>query len=209
MHDFTVGAMFRFGWNTFKKRGWFFVGVTLLVAIISAIFSSLGSAFGTDGVGGFIGFFVNNVPRIFIGMGWASFFLRAHNSVGSADSSNLWHPKPFWKYLGASLLGGVAAIIGLIFLIVPGIILGLMFAFATYIVIDRGLGPVEALQESRRITNGHKWQLFLFLICSALINVLGALCLLVGLLVTVPVTTLAFVHAYRTLSGMAQDVPVA
>jgi uncharacterized membrane protein len=40
-----------------------------------------------------------------------------------------------------------------------------------------------------------------------LINLLGALALVVGLLVSVPVSTLAFIHAYRVLGGKTGQRP--
>jgi uncharacterized membrane protein len=49
-----------------------------------------------------------------------------------------------------------------VLLIVPGIIFGLMFMFSTFLVIDRELGPIEALKESNHITHGHKWRLLGF-----------------------------------------------
>jgi len=75
--------------------------------------------------------------------------------------------------------------------------------FVMFIVIDRGLGPVEAMKESARLTRGYKWQLLGFVLVLALINFVGALALLVGLFVTIPVTSLAFVQAYRALSANA------
>ena len=40
-----------------------------------------------------------------------------------------------------------------------------------------------------------------------LINLLGLLALVVGLLVSIPVSTLAFVHAYRVLGGKPEARP--
>jgi uncharacterized membrane protein len=59
------------------------------------------------------------------------------------------------------------------------------------------------MKESKRITHGYKWPLLGFIFVLALVNLLGALALGVGLLVSVPVSTLALVHAYRTLGGQA------
>jgi uncharacterized membrane protein len=83
----------------------------------------------------------------------------------------------------------------------------LMFMFTMFIVIDRGLGPIVAMKESRRITRGYKWQLLGFVLVLTLINLVGALAVLVGLLVTIPVTSLAFVHAYRALTANAGAPP--
>jgi uncharacterized membrane protein len=95
----------------------------------------------------------------------------------------------------------------MLLLIVPRIIFALMFMFATFIVIDRELGPINAMNESARIAKGYKWQLFGFTLVLVLINLLGLLALVVGLLVTVPVTSLAFVHVYRVLSERAGAKP--
>jgi len=61
--------------------------------------------------------------------------------------------------------------------------------------------------ESNRITRGHKWQLFGFVLLLLLINLLGLLALVVGILVSIPVSTLAFMHAYRVLGGKAGTPP--
>jgi uncharacterized membrane protein len=91
-------------------------------------------------------------------------------------------------------------------LIIPGIIWGMMYVFTPFIVIDRGMKPFEALRESRRITNGHKWQLLLFFLVLGGVNILGALCILIGLLVTVPISGLATVYAYRYLEREASAI---
>jgi len=91
---------------------------------------------------------------------------------------------------------------------VPGIIFMLMFMFTTFMVIERELGPIDAMKESRRITRGHKWQLLGFLLMLVLINLLGLLALVVGIFVSIPVSSLAFAHAYRMLAGKAGTHPV-
>jgi uncharacterized membrane protein len=92
-------------------------------------------------------------------------------------------------------------------LIVPGVIFTLMFMFATFIVVDRELGPIEAMKESKRLAHGHKWALLGFVLVLALINLLGVLALGVGLLVSIPVSSLAFVHGYCTLTANAGPPP--
>jgi len=204
MNTFSGSDSIRFGWETFKKRGWFFVLVTVLVGVVTGVISGITSSLGHDGgTAQTVGNVLNFVLSTFVGMGVTAFFLKAHDSLETAQSGDLWHPQPFWLYLATRLLVGVVVVVGLILLIVPGVIFGLMFMFASYIVIDKGLGPVEAMKESKRITDGHKWDLLGFAILLLLINILGAICLLVGLLVSIPVTSLSVVHAYRTLSKTA------
>jgi len=201
MNTFSGSECIKWGWETFKKRPWFFIGVTVLVVIVSGICSAIGNAFGSQEPGQSIGTIVNFLLGTFVGLGLTAFYLKAHDMPDTVQSGTLWHPTSYLSYLGAKLLTGLVVVIGLILLIVPGVILGMMFLFSSYIVVDKHLGPIEAMTESKRITAGHKLNLFGFFLLVLLLNIVGAICLLVGLLVTIPVTGLAFVHAYRTLAG--------
>jgi uncharacterized membrane protein len=204
--EFSIESALRFGWETFKKRPWFFVGSTIVILLASGLIDAFSSALNTA-VGGtaeqpsIIGTVVNLGLGTLLGMGATAFYLAAHDNPDTVDLSALWHPQPFWKYLGASILYGLTLVAGLILLIVPGIIFALMFMFTTFIVIDREPGPIEAMKESNRITYGHKWSLLGFTLVLVLINLLGVIALVVGLLVSIPVSSLAVTHAYRVLSG--------
>ena len=68
------------------------------------------------------------------------------------------------------------------------------------LVIDKGLPPIEALRESARLTKGKRWKLLGFAVCMILLNILGAIALGVGLLVSMPISMLATMRAYRALS---------
>jgi uncharacterized membrane protein len=212
--QFSPGSAIRYGWETFKQRPWFFVGATFIIAILYAVAGGIGS--GIDSLFGgsaeqptIAGSIVNYALGALISMGVTAFYLAAHDNPEAAEFSMLWHPQPFWKFLGTSILVTLAIIVGFVLLIVPGIIAMLFFMFSTLLVIDRGLGPVEAMKESMRITAGYRWPL-LGLVCLLLLILLaGALALMVGLLIAMPVTTVAFVHAYRVLSGRTgQATPV-
>ncbi len=210
--EFSAGAAIRFGWETFKRRPWFFVGSTFLILLASALCDGFTSGIDAALTGSaenpsIIGTVINLALGTLISMGATAFYLAAHDNPDTADLSLLWHPRPFWKYLGASLLLSLAVAIGLVLLIVPGVIFGLMFMFATFIVIERELGPIDAMNASNQLTRGHKWQLLGLVLLLVLINLLGLMALVVGLLVSIPVSTLAFVHAYRVLGGKPEMRP--
>jgi uncharacterized membrane protein len=82
----------------------------------------------------------------------------------------------------------------------------MMLLFVKFIVVDRKMGPIEALKESVRMTKGHRMTLFLLVLLIAVINIIGAILLLVPLLVTIPVSTLAMVYAYRKIGHAASEV---
>jgi uncharacterized membrane protein len=206
--DFSIHSCVSFGWETFKKRPWFFVGASVVIALVYICASALTSAIdallgGSAKEPTLLGSLADYGLSTLISMGATAFYLATHDSPETVDLTQLWRPHPFWKFVGASILVGLLIIVGFILLIVPGIVLALMYMFTTFIVIDRGLGPIDAMKESNSITRGHKWPLLGLVCILALINIAGAIALLVGLLVTVPVTSLAFTHAYRVLQAHA------
>lgn len=211
MTNFSASECITFGWETFKKRPWFLVGaMAAFMAVLWIIGVVLGVLGGMIKGFSFITMLANWAVQVFAGMGMISFLLKAHDNVEQVSLHDFWHPGPFWNYLGATALQMLAVIGGLFLLIVPGIIFALMFMFTGYAVVEMRKGPIEALKESARITKGKKWELFLLLLLTIGVTILGAICLLVGLFVAIPVVALAQVHAYRLLVGSADAVvPVA
>ncbi|HEY1041822.1 MAG TPA: DUF975 family protein [Candidatus Paceibacterota bacterium] len=214
MGTLLVKGALSYGWNTFRARPWLFVqaGILLLlinlgVSLVQSVFEA-GAELGDGAVVAIVGLAsaaFGMAVSFFVSMGETAFFLKAHDDVQKAALKDLWHPKPFWNFVGASILAGIAIILGFIALIIPGIILGILFMFVGYLVIDQDLKPIDALKRSWELTKGNRWKLFFLSLALIGINILGLLALVVGLLVSVPVSFLAVTHAYRTLSGKAPE----
>ena len=102
-------------------------------------------------------------------------------------------------YLIASAIVSLVVALGLVLLIVPGIVLAVMFMFYAYFIIDKKMKAFDALKQSMALTKGYRMQLFGILALLILMNIAGAIALLVGLLVTIPITSLAVAHMYRQL----------
>ena len=195
--EFSAMDSLKFGWETFLKRPSFLVVVMAVVGIAIMILNALSRG------SGLLSFLVA-IIGLFVGMGLINFALKAQKDVKSVEFADLWYPQKFWYYLGAVILVAIAVVVGFILIIIPGIIAISMFAFVKYIVIDKDMGPIEALKESMRITEGHRLEVLLLIVMSIVINIIGLLPLMLGLLVTVPVTILAYANAYRTLEGLAK-----
>jgi hypothetical protein len=136
----------------------------------------------------------------------------------------------FWQYLGGGLLcmliisgAAVASILPFVFLsdamhklhlmlpaavaiVILLVTLSIKFSMWFYFVVDKKLGPVNALRASSRATKGAKFSLFVFGILCGLINLLGMLCFLVGLFATVPTVMLAMAFVYRQLSEQTPEL---
>lgn len=213
MEKLSVKSCIAYGWKTFWSRPWLFVLAGAITFAVNAIFSipeeilNSASEAAVGGAGAQLALFsvvfsvMSIIVSIFIQIGTTNFTLKAHDDVTNAHVRDLLMLKGFWRYVGASILVFLAVIAGLILLIVPGIILALALSFVTYLVIDRGLGPVSAFKESMAITKGNRWSLFVLGLAIFGLNLLGLLALVIGLVVTIPVSMLASIHAYRLLSG--------
>lgn len=86
-------------------------------------------------------------------------------------------------------------------LIIPGIIWAIKFQYYGYFIVDKGLGPIKALEASSNLTDGVKWDLFLFGLLLTCIDLLGLLCLGIGLFAAIPTTIIARAFVYRRLES--------
>lgn len=190
-----------FGWKTALSNLWFFVGLAL---ITGAIYVIEGILVGSDG--SLLSSVLNlifSLLNVVLTMGTLKIALRFCDGQ-KGEYADLYRSYPlFWKYLGGAILYSIMVIIGSILLVVPGVIVALQFGFFGYLVIDKNLGVMDSLKMSSKITNGAKWKLFGLFLLSLLINIAGAICLIIGLFVTVPTTMLAWAYAYRKLSAQA------
>ncbi|MBA3678894.1 hypothetical protein H0W80_01695 [Candidatus Saccharibacteria bacterium] len=111
------------------------------------------------------------------------------------DSENI-----YWRYLGATFLYALIVLGGLILFIIPGIYWAIKYQFIAVIIVDKKLKVTEALKASGEITQGHKGWLLGFSLILVLLNIAGFMALILGLLVTIPITVMAQIYVYRKLS---------
>ena len=216
----SIKDCIRFGWETFKKRPWILIVALALGILIEGFTSSIEDITSGDAVFGILGILVALLISMVYAVGHTHLFLRAHDDPAAARLKDLWYPKAYWRFLCTSVL--LWLFIGLPYLaiellavpdvvmallIIPALVVSLVFGFALYLVVDKDLGPIDALGESARITKGHRLRIFLLLLAVIALNLLGLLAIVIGLFVSIPVTVLAMVHAYRTLSGTLALVP--
>ena len=142
------------------------------------------------------------IASLVVSIGAIRISLRLHDG-GSASVRDLFAVDGplFWRYLWASILYSLIVAVGLVLLIIPGVILSVRCVFYGYFVVERNARPLEALAQSAAATRGAWGTVSLFGLAIVLLNILGALLLGVGLLVTAPVSALAAAWVYRRLTG--------
>jgi hypothetical protein len=83
----------------------------------------------------------------------------------------------FGRYVGTLLLSGLAAGLGFMCCIVPGILLSVWFVFTSSVVVLEGLGGTAAMGRSRQLSQGSGWRIvgmFLLLMLIAMILGIGS-----------------------------------
>jgi uncharacterized membrane protein len=108
----------------------------------------------------------------------------------------------------ANLLVFALIILGMFALIVPGIIIACRLAFVSYIVMDKKLDPIEAVELSWKLTKGHGWQIFLMGFTSFFILIFGLILMLVGIFPAIMWICSSFAALYESVLR-EKEIPVA
>ena len=99
----------------------------------------------------------------------------------------------------ANLLTAALVMLGIIFLFIPGIIIGCRLAFVSYLVMDKKLDPIIAVEESWRLTRGHGWTIFFMGIVSFFLCIIGFALLFVGILPAIIWVKSSFASLYEAV----------
>lgn len=205
---FSKTGALRFGWDVWKKNIGFFIGVLFVAFLVQLAPALLSAFFKKEASILFIPINIfYNVVGIIVSMGFIKIALSFCDGK-TPEIADLFRGYPlFFSFLAGLIFYGAIVIAGGLLLIIPGIILGIQFQFCTYFIIDQKAGPIEALKKSSRLTRGVKFELFIFNMFVLGINLLGALALGVGILITMPVTMMATAYVYRKLLEAEKQRP--
>jgi uncharacterized membrane protein len=104
----------------------------------------------------------------------------------------------------AMLIIGVFVFAGSLLCVIPGLVLAAMYKFTFLFIFDKKMDFWPAMEASHAVVKGDYFGFTMFMIVMALINVLGFLCCIVGLLVTIPMSVAAITVAYSECVGFEQ-----
>ena len=110
--------------------------------------------------------------------------------------------KDFIRIFLAGFLVLLAVVIGCIFLIVPGIIIGLMFSQTEYILKDdKEISAADAIMKSMKMMEGHKMELFWLMLSFIGWFLLCILTIGIGFLFLAPYFNTTMAHYYEDLKA--------
>lgn len=192
----------RYGWSTARENLTFLIIVTLIVLLAGELFPLLISeSVKHDKLLSAIVLVLSLILQNLLFLGFVKISLKITKNE-RATYGDLFSCLPqLIPYTVASVLYALLVLLGLVLFIVPGIYFLVRYGFFTYFIVDKGAGIMESFRLSSEITRGYKTELLKLCVVLVAIMMLGALLVMVGLLVAVPVTMLCLAYAYRRLAA--------
>ncbi len=206
-----VGTAISYGWEKFSQNAAQFIllvlGVWVAIVVISLIsqlallpaINDNGSAFLAI-IGAAVALFLEVVVSLAVQAG----VYRAGLGVtqGKTPSFDMFTDGTnFGPYLVTVILVALGALVGFILCIIPGIIWMFFTAYAPLRALDKGEGAGEAIKGSIDMVRDNLGEVFLILLVSYLVYMVGALLCGIGLLVTIPIALVAICWSYRVILG--------
>lgn len=206
---FSIGEAVKFGWNTARRHLPFLLGFMLAVWILETSPSLIQTYF--EPVSPLIAILTKVLALIIsllVSMAFVKIALKLSDDQPArfVDLFNTFPLIP--KFLAASILYLLILAGGFVLFVFPMVIWGIRYSLFPYFIVDKGVGPIEALSLSAKATEGAKWDLLGLFFVLITINVLGALCLLIGLFITAPTTWIAHASVYRYLVKQTAQAPI-
>jgi uncharacterized membrane protein len=107
--------------------------------------------------------------------------------------------KGYLNIVLANLLVVAIVGIGILLFVVPGIIFACRLSFVPYLVMDKGLDPVAAIEKSWFMTRGHGWRIFGMFLLAIVMFCCGLVLLIVGALFALMWVGTAFASLYHAV----------
>jgi hypothetical protein len=191
-----TGGWIRKAWELFQREPGYFIGLLLISQGINIIVTLASSQMGD---------FISTIAQVAVGfallpmqMGYAIVARKMLRGEAYEFNDLFGGYKMAAELIVVYVLYGLLVALGFVFLVLPGVYIAIALAWGPYLLLFYGKGAAEALQASRKVISANWWSMFgFYLVAGLLLNLAGALVCLVGLLVSIPVSSIAFYVAFH------------
>lgn len=148
----------------------------------------------------FLGWPLSNLLMV----GYIACLQRARKGQAFDFDDFLWGFQNMNRFLNVLLLNiltTVMVVVGTLCFVIPGIYLFVSLFLATVFLVRDDVDAIEAIRRSYYATKQNWWFMCGLVLLIGVLNVVGALSLLVGVLITAPLSMLVLIFASEALSG--------
>ncbi|HSC13807.1 MAG TPA: hypothetical protein VLI71_01770 [Gammaproteobacteria bacterium] len=200
----TAFGSFGYGWQQLWKYflHLFLIGVVVGVVNLPALTSLRGDHYNTAGfvVLGMLAtvYALFVAPVVSYGGDWLYLRFMRDERPNVADLF-AGFKQGYLNIVLANLLVYAICGIGFLLFFVPGIIFACRLGFVPYLVMDKGLDPVAAIEKSWFMTRGHGWRIFGMYLLSIVLCILGLFVIGVGAIFALMWASTAFASLYHAV----------
>jgi hypothetical protein len=193
-YSFELEKYFSEGWNIFRKKPGPFILYGLLAGLILGALNYL-----PEYLGEIASYLLSPalIAGLFIGA-------RKIDQDGTLEFNDFF--KGFDHIVQLFLvtfISGILVAIGMVFLILPGIWLAVGITLTIPLILFARFDFWESIRTSVKLVNQKWFHFFSLLLLLGIFNIIGVLFLVVGLLVTFPVTYCILYAAYKDITGFS------
>mgnify|MGYP003338241234 FL=1 len=179
----------------------FYLGMVLLITLLTQGQPQGGNAEAMVAMVIFPGMLVLTLLVLFLNLG----LLRLNLNVAQGRDAGVADLFSGGTYLlpglGAALVFVPIYMLGFVLCILPGIFALMALWPMWFLVVDRRLGPIAALQQAWEITRPNLATIFLMGLITFGLQMLGVITCYIGFIITVPLILLMFTVGYLMMSG--------
>lgn len=204
--ELTIKDVFSQAWKFTKEHLWFLVSYLIIFFLINAFLSFLENRVFHNGFIAAVIYLLGAFISFFIQMGFINSSLMITDGLKPGYDQLYANGHHILSWIVAHFLFILMISVGLVFLIFPGLYLLARFSLYPFFILDKNMGPIESLGAASRASRGKCWFLFLLFLCTLLLNLLGCLFFGIGLLITMPISALAWALVYRKLTRSEPEI---
>ncbi len=212
-YNFSIGAVLSEAWDKTSGTKWpihlaflyyFLVALAIIIVLfITTAALSFGSS--SDGLAGFFQIILQiAINIILLPLMLGIIIMGIQRAAGRDINANTifgYFSKTF-SLFATMLIMSIMLAIGFLLFILPGIYLSVAYYMALPLVVEKNMGPWQALETSRKAVTRRWFRMFGFLFIMSIIVAISIIPLGIGLIWSLPLLIIAYGIIYRNMFGI-------
>lgn len=201
---FMISEVLSTSWKCLKSQIWVLVGLLVGLSILSFTLSILTAPMQHSLTGQLVVIMISLIIQLIFSLGYIKNMFQALDGIEPQFSAYGQQARKIFTCLIASVIMTIAVTIGICLFIIPGIYLGLRLQFYTIFIVEEDAGIIESLKRSWEITEGQVMPLFILVLVTILVTIVGFILFIIGIYVAIPLIYMMQCYVFRKLNPPLQ-----